>query len=202
MISPETGLTISGSWQFAGARISQNELVLPAFRSVLSLFDEPVRIAELGTYEGGLTWLLHMIAHPHTHIWTFDNKQRVPECLLKMWGPKRIYQRIGDVFAEQGDSLIEILEDDKPVLLLCDNGNKVREVNMFAPYLKPGDVIMCHDYAETARVFKTEMKDRYWNHCEIRYDQISNTLESNGFMPILRERTLKAAWGCFMKQEE
>lgn len=38
---------------------------------------------------------------------------------------------------------------DLPVrrtLLYCDNGNKPREIERFAPMLRPGDLLGCHDY--------------------------------------------------------
>jgi hypothetical protein len=37
--------------------------------------------------------------------------------------------------------------DDWKICLYCDNGNKVEEITRFAPLLKPGDLLGCHDYA-------------------------------------------------------
>ena len=38
-------------------------------------------------------------------------------------------------------------------ILLCDGPDKVAEVKTFAPFMKPGDLIMAHDYAPRRRQF-------------------------------------------------
>lgn len=35
---------------------------------------------------------------------------------------------------------------DGPALLFCDGGNKPRELKLYAPLIRPGDILMGHDY--------------------------------------------------------
>lgn len=37
-------------------------------------------------------------------------------------------------------------EGDGPALLICDGGDKPRELALYAPLLRPGDVLIGHDY--------------------------------------------------------
>ncbi len=37
-------------------------------------------------------------------------------------------------------------EVDGPALLFCDGGNKPKELHLYAPLIRPGDVLMGHDY--------------------------------------------------------
>jgi len=63
-------------------------------------------------------------------------------------------------------------------LLFCDNGDKKREINLFGPLLKPGDVLAAHD-------FGTEWKLK----------DVAGMLQENGFKRIrLPHENLLAAW--------
>jgi predicted O-methyltransferase YrrM len=198
------GLTVTGSWTFCGAKMAQNELVMPMFRILLSKISTPLRIIELGTYQGALTWFLYQVAPKGTDIRTFDVKEQVPVLMRSGFKKAGILYSNTDVFLTYGrheEPVLERLLRDTSVttMLLCDNGNKVKEVNTFAPFMKKGDIIMCHDYAFSAQESHDELYGRYWNHCEVRYDQIGETLQEQSFEEYERELTKYAAWGCFRK---
>ena len=39
-----------------------------------------------------------------------------------------------------------IAADSRPALIICDGGDKPRELHLYAPLLRPGDVLIGHDY--------------------------------------------------------
>ena len=67
----------------------------------------------------------------------------------------------------------------KRCLLLCDGGNKVREVKQFSKYLQTNSYIMAHDYAKDKYYFKEHLFDKIWNWYEIGDYKINEALNAN-----------------------
>ena len=84
-------------------------------------------------------------------------------------------------------------------VVLCDNGNKVLEFNLFATYLKPGDFIFTHDYAHSQAYFETHIQEKIWNWLEIEYKDIEAAVKQNGLYPFMQPEFQKVVWACFMK---
>lgn len=57
--------------------------------------------------------------------------------------------RIKDVFK---DPIHLTIQQHKNTFVYCDGGNKVKEMKTFAPSLKSGDIIACHDYFDGQKV--------------------------------------------------
>lgn len=190
-----------GGWKFLGTPVFQNELVFSAMRFVIEQMPRPFRIVELGTAKGGLTWILRqLIPEEGVDLISVDITDKVPDTVKEMFGRFGVQQEILNIFSPAGEQKVRSwVEDSLPVLLLCDNGNKVREVNMFASSLKVGDVIMCHDYAHDRKTYQEELKGKYWNCLEIQYSEIRQQLEKHNCMPFAEEQVKKAAWGCFKR---
>ncbi len=95
-------------------------------------------IVELGTWHGGFSWWLWgQTRIREQSFWTFDSIQ--PE------NPPPGFTRL-DVFAEV-DRIATIFGQAEPLVLLCDNGNKPRELQTFAPLLKhPDSLVVVHDW--------------------------------------------------------
>ena len=74
-------------------------------------------------------------------------------------------------------------------LLLCDNGNKNREFNLYAPYLKHGDIIMAHDYVASGK------EDR-WKASEVNIDLIRDTIAEYNLQDYMRYVFEDVAWLC------
>lgn len=109
---------------------------------------QPSRIIELGTGLGGLTVLFG--------IWANTHDCRVYSCDVHIRDYKALalIEKLGVKFHEwdiyQSHDEYEIGSlirwSNGPVLLMCDAADKPRSFNLYAQYLRSGDVIMAHDY--------------------------------------------------------
>ena len=149
---------------FAGQEIAQRWSDLFIFERTFQEF-KPDLIIELGTYLGGLTHFLSL----HGDVWTIDNMKR------KITQHFNVNYRIGDVFSKEIVSEIQKLITIYPkIFFFCDNGNKIKEFNLYAPLLKKGDLIFVHD----------------WNN-EITMGDIQNTIAEQNLKPHLHELSEK-----------
>ena len=94
-----------------------------------------------------------------------------------------------------------MIENSGKVLVLCDGGNKVREFNIISDFLKPGDVIMAHDYAPNRQVFENKYKNKLWNWFEIQDRDIQDAVDSNNLKDYHTEFN-DVAWVCKTKTYE
>ena len=107
-------------------------------------------IAEIGTYKGGLSlYLLAQAMSDGARFITFDIV-RHPELdgePHKSFGLDAHLVE-ADIFGRGRDVLLDFLsvEDNHPLLLYCDGGNKPREVQMFTEFLSSNDYIAAHDW--------------------------------------------------------
>jgi len=95
-----------------------------------------------------------------------------------------------DIF-ERVDYLKNMISNTGTTLVLCDNGNKPLEVQAFAPALKPGDVIMAHDYFPVKQE-PGESEDS----CEIVYASIEDTCNANRIVPFYDDVFIPLRWFC------
>ena len=94
-------------------------------------------IVELGTWEGGFSLFLAAQARCRgISFRTYDVTAPAHEI------PGFIQL---DIFRE-AEQIGEYLSREDPVILLCDGGNKAREVKTFSPYLSPESRIVVHDW--------------------------------------------------------
>lgn len=95
-------------------------------------------IVEIGTWQGGFSrFLFAQSAIRGMEFVTFDAAE--PD------NPPPRFQR-RDVFADRNDLCMELGSFDGPIVLLCDGGNKPREVRTFAPCLPMGSLVVVHDW--------------------------------------------------------
>lgn len=107
----------------------------------------PRIVVELGTDEGGFAgWLADLVAPWGGDVFTFDILPKFKLSLLSDFG-NLFYER-GDVLKTRHPTVVDLIagENPGPVLLYCDNGNKPREVELYAPLLRPGSLLAVHDY--------------------------------------------------------
>lgn len=173
-----------------GLALAQNTHIEEVFGA---LRDEGVeRVVELGTQNGGFTIFL---SERFKHVFTFDNKA-FRATLVAFKDHPNITFTERDIFSKP-EMIAQLIKRPGRTLLLCDNGNKIREVDTFAPYLKQGDIIMAHDYARSREYFKKNIQGKYWNHLEIT-DADINRVKHN-LAPYLIPITEKSAWFCAIK---
>lgn len=149
------------------------------------------RVIELGTGSGGFT--LFLGEHYGKKLYTFDIRDK----LIKVEGIKKQLKKLGvsinvvNIF-ETNDVKKLIIKKGR-VLLLCDNGHKPREVELFSPILKSGDVIMVHDYFRTIRAYH-EQND--WRCCAF----IDKYIKDPRLLPFHQDLLEKAYWMCRIKK--
>ena len=169
---------------FLGVRMQHNYGLYKTFDDVLVDNPQIERFVEIGTGGGAVSVILALHATQRdTHLLTFDTQTRGHK-------PKvdRIFKKLDVEFVEE--DVFENIEriqkhiDGKPAFLFCDGGNKILEVNTFAPLLPSGSVIAAHDYGR--EVYPENVKDAHV-----------------GYVPLYEERWLDTdiqIFTCFHKK--
>jgi hypothetical protein len=201
----------AGLTRFLGLPMLQNRNAVFAWQALTErLAADGVRVArviEIGTGSGheGLSVLLQLycLGQGADFVSYQAGGQPGQPGLVDLFERLRIDRRVRDL----GHELVvrEIageIQGDGVTLVVCDGPDKVREVETFADYLKPGDYILAHDYAPSREVFDRELRGRLWSWCEITDAQIRATIERNGLQPMLPDVLLTAAWGGWVKRAE
>jgi hypothetical protein len=121
---------------FLGVNCSQSWADFLLWERLLNAHPELRSLVELGTGEGGFSRYLYLQAEARgLNFSTFDHVrmdgQRVPG-----------FHKL-DIFAHPDEVLARLIS---PTVLFCDNGDKSQEVNLFAPSLQPGDLVVVHDW--------------------------------------------------------
>jgi len=116
---------------------------------------------ELGVHEGGLASLLvsRCIFKPGFSYLGVEINPSIPRAELRRaigvvpYGAAELV--IGDCFAAglQHKIASVIHGSTGPVFVYCDNGDKPKEIAVYADFPRPGDYIGTHDYADGVRKF-------------------------------------------------
>jgi cephalosporin hydroxylase len=121
---------------FLGRNCSQSWADFQLWERLFNGHPELKSVVELGTGEGGFSHYLNLqCVRRGLAFATFDHVQMdgqdVPGfgCL--------------DVFADPQSVASAFVP---PTVLFCDDGDKPREVALFAPLLEPGDLVVVHDW--------------------------------------------------------
>ncbi|MDP3767929.1 MAG: hypothetical protein Q8S13_07930 [Dehalococcoidia bacterium] len=114
---------------------------------------KPQIVVELGTDEGGFSaWLADLVAPWGGKVWTFDREVKFDPALLDGRFPNLAFKQ-GDVLDLRagGHYVAGLISTPAPTLIYCDNGNKVREIELYAPLLRVGSLLATHDYTRAER---------------------------------------------------
>lgn len=114
----------------------------------------PATCIELGTDQGGFAGFLADTVRPWGgQVVTVDIQDKLPvrstrfETLFP--NARRL---LWDVLDRDVDRMMAVLgEAARPVMLYCDNGNKPREIELYAPILPVGSLLGAHDYQDEIR---------------------------------------------------
>lgn len=122
-------------------------------------------VVELGTAEGGFAAFLADTVRPWGgRVVTIDHVQQFKAGLFGVDRPNLEFVLL-DCLAQPAPEIIELIRQPG-VMLYCDNGNKEREIELYAPAQGPRALLGCHDYED-----------------EVRPDVIEPFLVSHGFTP-------------------
>lgn len=173
---------------------NQNRMAIPTWSFAMEKYP-PFRIVEIGAYNGGFTCALGVHAYNiGAKIYSFD-RQQIPGDKYRAFADfLGISWFQMDCFSAEAIELIKKLVQSPGITyLLCDGGNKAREINTFAPFLKPGDVVGGHDYF-------LEGRHDLWGWTELTKEQVTPTLKEHDFEPFMQEFFDVAAWLVFRKR--
>ncbi len=157
------------------------------FRQYFEKAVVPDRIIELGTYDGifsNIIYGLRSEINDSFDFHTFDLLNLITEV------PERMTFYQADIF-EKMDFIGNLVKEN--TLILCDNGNKIQEVNRLAYYLKANCVIMAHDYFHSRKEFEN---NEIWSTCEITFDDVKDL----NLEPYLQEIMANGAWLSLIKR--
>lgn len=123
---------------FAGVTCAQIWADFALWECLLNEHPDVAGIIEIGTWKGGFALYLGAQAAARG-IGFFTCDAVVPDVIVPG------FQRL-DVFADPGR--IEEVADEMggPVVLLCDGGNKPRELRTFPPLMPAGSIVVVHDW--------------------------------------------------------
>ena len=179
---------------FIGFPMSQAPTAIAAFNFFFSneSFDT---IIELGSGRGGLSLFLAVVAFlTDGNFRTFDIKDNPRlDSRLKSLGFK--YEKLNVLNNAGINELKGTIRNGGRTLFMCDNGNKIKEVNTYSKFLKENDVIMAHDYFRRRK----DHDKKLWNSCEITYDDIKKACDENGIEDFYRNHFENVFWFCGRK---
>jgi hypothetical protein len=129
-------------------------------------------IVELGTWEGGFSlYLAYQALERGIFFRTYDvvRPEREIPGFVQL-----------DIFAS-ADEIGAWLRGKEPLMLLCDGGNKPRELRIFSRFLSPESTIVAHDWGE--EIFASDVPDNvemiYGDFCE-QIDSLSRVFKVIG----------------------
>jgi len=185
---------------FLNVQFAQNELVVPTFDLFLSKAGNVDRIIEVGTGCGIFTVFLGIYCfYNDKKLITYDIEDKMQEKTRKLFRTLGIDYRIKNIFENITEIKDEIQKQGCSVVL-CDNGNKVKEFQIFSKFLKSGDFIFAHDYAKDLDFFRSEIQNKYWNWLEIDDKRIEDSCNQESLVSYMQEEFQKCSWVCKQKK--
>jgi hypothetical protein len=139
----------------SGVKLSHEIEALPIIRGLLLEF-QPELMIELGTLKGGFTYQLHKTL-PDVELHTYDIKHVVAHKRIAHMFNENVSFHIADIQSIPLDELINLCRQPAKKMLYCDNGDKTKELNMYAKHLNSGDLLGCHDWG--TEVFFEDVED-------------------------------------------
>lgn len=227
LLANEQALIRAGHQSFYGAFAQQAPLAFVSMNRLLNAHNFDT-IIELGTHDGGLSTMFALYCYlsrrkaesddpsepvlykNHTHhrspkrFQTFDNVLRDKTAIAAI-------QHLGgdfflwDTLANEANiSRIKTkIAAGGPTLLLCDGGNKKRELELYGGALKPGDFVMLHDWAYNRTIAADNAAKGIWHsHETMMHDEpgeglqygIYDLLQRYGIEQVYADEFDRVAW--------
>lgn len=191
-------LTIINGWA-----AQQNPKAFEVFYEFLKEV-KPSRILEIGTSLGGFTKFLNEVRNElnlNCNILTYDIYGRQEyDILIKEGIDLRIENIFNNSYTTVSQDVINFIESPGVTIVLCDGGDKIREFNLLSNFLKVGDYILAHDYAENSEVFQNKIFMKFWNWHEISESDIVDVCEKNNLVDFKKNDFNEAVWVCKIKK--
>ena len=182
-----------GGGLYKGIFCQQNKNFQSVFKKLFAQ-ENIVRVLEIGTANGGFILAIRDLTT--AEILTYDVKQTPHKQTLE---DNNITVKVISAF-EDFDFIEDYISAEGQVLVLCDGANKPKEFEFFSRMIKPGDIIMAHDYSRDDELYNAYTKDNIWRWCDIMYKDIGISVEKNNLEPTLTDEFQEAAWTCWKKR--
>jgi hypothetical protein len=204
---------------FFGCFAQQNSEAFLIINDLLNYYNFS-NIIEIGTHDCGMSTLFSLyclnsqtpaVCENQTEPTLYKNKTH-HKSLKRFYtfdieerdlGSINLIEKMGAVFEkkdcfEYEKEISNLIKKNGRTLLLCDGGDKPKEINTFCKYLKSGDVIMGHDF-----FFGKNEEDKFlgktWHGKELEFNDVKESFNEHGISPIFREDFDKVAWLCAIK---
>lgn len=188
---------------FMGYPAQQSHSVYPVFYEFIKNV-KPKRILEIGTALGGFTRFLKICCDDltiDTKIRSYDIYARNGyDDLIKMGIDVRIENIFNMDYTSVNTDTIKYISEEGLTIVLCDGGDKIKEFQLLSKFLKSGDIIMAHDYVDTNENFIENYDRKIWNWCEIKYNDVSESIIKNNLIQYNKEIFDKVVWLCMIKK--
>jgi cephalosporin hydroxylase len=144
---------------------------IPHIHRIVKGFN-PELIIELGTSWGGVTLILHECnIEAELHSYDIECPRKPNRNLFN----NNVNFHLKDILSSPLKEIIDLCSDKRRKILYCDNGNKIKEVQMYGSKLNIGDIMGIHDWDK-----------------EISYDDVKDILID--FEPMEHELFEKNEW--------
>lgn len=177
----EVAVAAKAQRMFLGHNIAQTPEFMMVFNEIFNR-EGFARVIEIGTFHGGLSLFLAFCCMvKNMKFYTFDIKRRGKDDVYKKIAQLGGQFEIMDVFSPGGMAKMrQLITTSGRVMLLCDGGDKPKEIQTFGPTLKPNDVIMGHDYFDTKKSWQHQQK---WISCELVGSDIQGVCQKHNLKP-------------------
>jgi len=163
----------------------------------------PKRILEIGTALGGFTTFLKIICDDlnlDTNIRSYDiHKHPWYNDIISLGVDIRVENIFSDGFLDMDQEVKDFIKQEGVTIVLCDGGWKIGEFNLISDYIKSGDFILAHDYAENREVFDEKIYGKIWNWLEIQESDIHESCLRNNLSSYQKEVFESVVWVCKKK---
>lgn len=200
----------NGCCEYKKLTMAQHENVLNVFPAFLQEL-KPARILEIGTGSGVFTMFirdtLDSLNLTETKIITYDVYIHDTIRVEKLFEKYNTIEYRNDNIFDVNNKLIkpEAIRDyiNSPgvTLVMCDGENKKMEFNYIAPLIKPGDVIMGHDYMYDIKVREQKWAGIWDCWHELAEEHIKECCEQNNLVPYYQEQMAEVVWACRRKEK-
>ena len=203
---------ITGWHAYRGTTTLQHEDIATHLKKLFEVTN-PSQVLEIGTSHGGLTLLIRDLLD---EVGLNDSEFRSYDILdIPRYHPdeaiangakidlriKNVFNRIyDDLEPEHADEITSFIQQSGPTIVMCDGGSKKNEFKILAPFLKPGDIIMAHDYSPNIEYFEEHINNKIWNWCEIQDVDIQESVDKYNLEPFMQDEFQKVVWVCKIKK--
>jgi cephalosporin hydroxylase len=202
-------MSVTSFFSYKGLMIQQHINVESSIRKLIQTV-KPNTILEIGTASGGLSLMIRDILNElglyNSNLITYDVNN--PEYLYGHLNNEiKIDIRVKNIFNHPYSNIVDkeeiekIFNTDGPIIVFCDGGSKKNEFNILSKYLRPGDVILAHDYAKNEEFFLENLHGKIWDWLEITDNDIQDCVKRENLVPYLQDEFTNVVWVCKMKEK-